>query len=557
MKEDIPTKISKKIRNQLIYYTYLDLKNKPKDKNCLLINSMTQNELNDKYQKCSDYCVEKTETYTSSQMNNGIDNNNYFHVSVTYCSLNNNYHILIDNKNVDQYLGQNNIVGKYYKGNKVQIGTTTDKIKYHINLNQNKLEKKIIGEKKLIRQRKSNFSSLEIIKNIKIIDENTNNINEHIDNLKSNNNELNHKKLINNNEKVQTNCGNKIRKTNTQKTLNKFMIKLKKYCQTLIHLDKRVNLQNGSQKTNKDNNTNKDIELSTFINDNKKRKNKNDKNYFRSGKEKPKFEDPPPILHPNENINNQNNSIQINSKFVPDNTRNFPCHKKLKSQTRIMHNLYKIKVKNSFKKHRSIDNFEEESISPKKQSPKKIFLPKKGCSTPRKINYPKNINSPKKVNSPKKINSPRKIGSSPRKVASPRKFPSPKKVNSPKKTNIIELNSGGLPTSKFFNVYQKFNKKERLNDSIKKYVSGNKVDIRHNKRKANIFNSNATCKVNNNEKINSNLFRGINNNNNNKNITKKGKFKKSLTINKMYKFKAGELLEKKINNVWTKDNNKH
>ena len=161
-------------------------------KNCLLINSMTQNELNDKYQKCSDYYVEKTETYISSQKNNGINKNNYFHVSVTYCSLNNNFHILIDNKNVDQYLGQNNIVGKYYKGNKVQIGATTDKIKYHINLAPNKLEKIIIGEKKLIWQRKSNFFSLEIIKNIKMIDENANNINEYIDNLKSNNNELNH-----------------------------------------------------------------------------------------------------------------------------------------------------------------------------------------------------------------------------------------------------------------------------------------------------------------------------------------------------------------------------
>ena len=143
-----------------------------------------------------------------------------------------------------------------------------------------------------------------------------------------------------------------------------------------------------------------------------------------------------------------------------------------------MHNLYKIKVKNSFRNHRSIDNFEEESISPKKASPKKIALPKKGCSTPKKLNYPKNISLPKKNNSPKKINS-KKI-SSPKKINSPRKVSSPRKFPSPKKTNIIELNSGGLPTSKFYNVYQKFNKKERLNDSIKKYISGNKVDIRNN-----------------------------------------------------------------------------
>ena len=166
MKADISSKISKKIRNQLIYYTYLDLKNKPKDKNALLINSMTQKELNDKYQKCSDYCVEKTETYTSSQMNNGIDNNNYFHVSVTYCSFNNNYHMLVDNKNVEQYIGKNNIVGKYYKGNTIQIRTTTDKYKYNLRLHENKLEKKIIGEKKFTKHNKSIFYSLGVNKNI-------------------------------------------------------------------------------------------------------------------------------------------------------------------------------------------------------------------------------------------------------------------------------------------------------------------------------------------------------------------------------------------------------
>jgi hypothetical protein len=59
--------------------------------------------------------------------------------------------MLVDNKNIDQYLGQNNIVGKYYKGNNIQIRTTTDKYKYNIcmNENQNKLEKKVIGQKNL------------------------------------------------------------------------------------------------------------------------------------------------------------------------------------------------------------------------------------------------------------------------------------------------------------------------------------------------------------------------------------------------------------------------
>lgn len=54
--------------------------------------------------------------------------------------------------------------------------------------------------------------------------------NEFVDNLKSNDNNPNIKKLIKNNinnEKVRNNCENTIRKTNTQKILNKFMLKLK------------------------------------------------------------------------------------------------------------------------------------------------------------------------------------------------------------------------------------------------------------------------------------------------------------------------------------------
>ena len=66
MKENFSTRISKKIRNKLIYYTYIELKKKQRNKHYLLINSLSPNDLNNKYQKCSDYCVEKTETYTSS-----------------------------------------------------------------------------------------------------------------------------------------------------------------------------------------------------------------------------------------------------------------------------------------------------------------------------------------------------------------------------------------------------------------------------------------------------------------------------------------------------------
>ena len=512
MKEKKSKELPKKIRNKLIYYTYLELKKKPTETNCLLINSMTPKELNNKYQKCSDYCVEKIETYTSRDMNNGIDNNNYFHVSVTYSSLNNNYHMLVDNKNVDQYIGQNNIVGKYYKGNTIQIRTTTDKIKYNISLNdQNNLEKKVIGANKLSKKRRAISSSLDVTKNILIEDINMNNINEtkeSMDNLKSNDNSVIIKKLIKdniNNEKVQSNCDNKSRKANTQKIINKNMIKLKKYCAKLILRDKRHNSKNSVA-----NSTNKHLEHISPTNFKKRKKNEK---YFRSGKDKPKVEDPPPILHPNENQNHSNAHIKLYE------SRHFP-HKKLKSQTKIMQN-FRLQIKKTLKKHKSIDKCQKEAISPKK-SPKKSF-------------------------------SPKKFGSS-------KKNMSPKKGSSPKKPNILELNSNGFPASKFFNVYQKFNnKKEKGSDTvITKYVSGNKIDFAPSRRKGNLFNNGMPKLTNNNVNINdkmtSNLFRA---NNYGNNITKKGRFKKSLTINKMYKFKAGELLDKKINIIRLKETTKH
>ena len=506
MKEEKITLISKKIRNKLIYYTYLELKRKPSDNNSLLINSMTPNELNDKYQKCSDYCVEKIETYTSNH--NGIDNNNYFHVSLTYCSLNNNYHMIVDNKNVDQYIGHNNIVGKYYKGNKIQIGTTTDKIKYNICLNQNKLEKNVIGAKKLIKERKCMCSSLEVTKNIIIMDNVKNNeINAHLDNLKSNDNSQNMKKLIKdniNNGKVQSNLGNKIRKTNTQKIINKYMLKLKKYCANLIIIERKGRYKKSVQ------NNNKLMEPSSSTND-KKRKNKNDKNVLKNGKDKPKVEDQQLILNPLENSTINQNFINMNFEF-----RNLPIHKKLKSQTKIFQNLFKIQVKKSFKKHKSIDKSEEDDYKKRSQ---------------------------KKVNSLKK-------------------FSSSKKGSSPKKVNINELNSGPIfSTSKFFNVIQKNNKKEKPSDLIiKKFVSGDKIDINSNRRKG-ILNINDFPKLIN---INNNINyeRGINNtikvnnNNNHKVFAIKSKFKKALTINKMFKFKSRQILEKKINNVRIKENNK-
>jgi hypothetical protein len=489
MKEDYSSLISKKIRNQLIFYTYTELKKNLKKKHHLLINSMTPNELSEKYQKCSDYCVEKTEEYSSSLMNNGIDNNNYFHVSVTYCSFNNNYHMLVDNKNVDQYIGKNNIVGKYYKGNTIQIRTTTDKYKYNIRIHENKLEKKIIGEKKFIKHTRSILSSLGVNKNICIMDKENNieknEIEDHINNLNSNCNEEHYKKIINekiniNNEKIQTNCENKIRKSNTQKIVNIYLSKLKNYCSKLILTKRKMNIKNN-------------LEINKINEPASPRKKLKDKNHFRSGKERPKIEETAPILNSNVEMNF---TKHLNSKIGSENNK-FIIHGKLKSQTKINQNLYRLPGKRSFYnkkgRPRSIDKNEEKTISPKKQSPKKA--------------------------------------------------------------NIHEINSGpGIGTSRFFNVYSKISKKEKEKErekeknndesNIKKNTSGNKLDIPISKRKQNNIINNMNSKINN---IN------LNNNNNEKQTTNfigannnpKKRFKKSLTINRMYKFKAGEVLEKR------------
>ena len=66
-------------------------------------------------------------------------------------------------------------------------------------------------------------------------------------------------------------------------------------------------------------------------------------------------------------------------------------------------------------------------------------------------------------------------------------------------------------------------------------------------------NSNSNNKINeNNDKQAANHFRTINNKD-----VKRLKLQKSLTINRMYKFRTGEALEKKISNIKIiKSNNK-
>ena len=309
-----------------------------------------------------------------------------------------------------------------------------------------------------------------------------NEIENNINNVNSNcNNEGHYKKIMNeniniNNEKVQTNCDNKIRKSNTQKIVNIYMSKLKNYCSKLIFAKKKLNIKNNFE-------INKINEIAS------PRKKLRDKNQFRSGKERPKMEEPTPMML-NSNVD-MNFTKHLNSKIGLDNNKYiYSIHGKLKSQTKINQNLFKLPVKHSFYykkgRPRSIDKNEEKTISPKKQSPKKA--------------------------------------------------------------NIHEINSGpGIGTSRFFNVYSKINKKEkekgRNNDEliIKKNTSVNKLDIPISKRKQN----NIISKINN--------INNINNNSNEKQISNflstnnnpKKRYIRSLTINRMYKFKAGEVLEKR------------
>ena len=109
-----------------------------------------------------------------------------------------------------------------------------------------------------------------------------------------------------------------------------------------------------------------------------------------------------------------------------------------------------------------------------------------------------------------------------------------------------------LSTSKFFNAIQRNNKKEKTSEVIiNKIVSGNKIDMPFNRRKG-ILNSNDFPKLStinnnaNNDKGKNNSNKVNSNNYNHKVFAIKSKFKKALTINKMFKFKSRPILEKKI-----------
>jgi hypothetical protein len=446
MSENHLNKIAKKIRNKLIYFIHLELKKKSKSKYHLLINSMSPKELNNKYQKCSDYCVERTETYSSSEINN-VDNNNYFHISVTYCSLNNNYHMLIDNSNIAQVIGENNIIGKYYKGNTVNIRTTLNRKNNNYNImnndNDNDLEKIMIGKKILKARKKITCSSLNIIKDMQLTNENENNDIDIINNLNSNHN--NYKKLINLNanndlKKIETNRTNKLRKNEFPKKVSIYTSKLKQYCSTLKIIKKReVNNINQIKKQ-------KIPELTSFPDIiGKKKNNKKERIYtMKSQKVKPKLHFP---LFRNKDKDNHNVRYKTESQNTSINKNQ---NNKIRSQTKIYRNqfLFKIQEKkgiNVKSRPQSIDMSNEENTSPKKNSPLK------------------------------KIASPKKKGISPiKKLTSPRKL-----INS-----VQGLNDGQI------NAFQKSSKKVKNSEGsiINKFVSNG---IIHKKKMFNINNNNA------------------------------------------------------------------
>ena len=470
MKEDYISRIAKKIRNKLIYFIHIELKKNSKKNNSLLINSKTQNELNNKYQKCSDYCVETIETYSSSSiMNNGMNNNNYFHVSLTYCSLNNNYHMLIDNKNIDQMIGENNIIGKYYKGNLVNIRTTINKKNFNFNENDNKLEKMIIGDKKFAHKRRVIYSSLEITKNILINDNENNDNNEN----KYLNNNHNVKINTNNdiNKKIQTIFGNK-KKIKSQSLVNIYTRKLKNYCSTLIILKKRKEANNSHKIKNA-----KNMELVSPAISERKKNCKNEKIYFKNEKEKPKINN---AIYSNK----ENHSL----KFQTDNhLKILKNPTKLKSQTKIGLNLFKIAKKKSFhtkNRAQSIHMSSEKKNRHKRPSSKKPS---------------------QKISSPKKNSSPKKL------------FPSMKPNHHKYISNIIHKNY----------------KKKITESNVKKFIAGGIIN------KIKIFNAN---KINDsiNYKHSNNVVREIKINSGiNKKIERKS-FKRANTGNYDYWEKSGK-----------------
>jgi len=478
MEEENPSNIAKKIRNQLIYFIHLELMKKSKYHQNILINSMTSKELNDKYQKFSDFCVKKVETYNSSQLNNDISNNNYYHISITYCSVNNNYNMLLDNRSTKKMIETNNIIGKYYKGNSVNIRTIASNTNYKINHyvhhnidsnyikneneNESNLEKIVIGNKKFLNHRKLILSSFQITKNI-LLNDNENENKNFLNNLNSNHNN-NYKKLINSNindnnfKKIETNFQHKLKKNNNQRLIRLYTNKLKNYCSNLKILKKKIiNHTKHTKLTESSSQGNKIVKKDTIG----KEKNKNHVTILINKDCKDKDN------NSQKNKANNQNKIQNQNIFI-----NIKNHTKMSDKKNPVKIIYKKNTQRN--RAQSIDKIVEKSISIKK------------------------ITSPTK------------------------------------QINFVDLNNEKLAFSLLYKNYKK-NKGYRDSNSINKNISSGII------RKTKFFNQNNNLKSNNNINNNNNDIPSnnikLNSVNTKKPINKKIK-RANTGINRLYLFKG-------------------
>ena len=223
MKEIV--KNAKNIRKILLFFIDTELKKSAKKNNKILIDSKTSTELSKKYEKFSERRMEIIETYNCYQMDS-INNNNYFHVEVSYSQFNNNYHVSYENKNFEK-IESNDIVGKYIKEKKFKNKTKYNNEKNNYKDRAQDKKKIIIGDKKLNNRRKTLFSSIAIPQKaiMALDDNNSDNLNN-----KKDVDKIDNYNKIHNQDGHKTICANKKRKLKA----NYYEIKLKKYCSTLI-----------------------------------------------------------------------------------------------------------------------------------------------------------------------------------------------------------------------------------------------------------------------------------------------------------------------------------
>ena len=461
--EEKTTNTAKKIRNHLIYFIHLELIKKNKHNQNILINSMTSKELNAKYQKYSDFCVETIETYNSCHLNNQMANNNYYIISITYCSLNNIYNMIIDNKSTEKMIETNNIIGKYYKGNSVNIKTTTNNVICKINQNadqnlnynfiknenESNLEKIVIGNKKFLKHRKLILSSFQITKNILLNDnenENNDNDNDFLSNLNSNLNN-NYIKLINsnindnNNINIETNFQHKLKKANNQKLIHLYANKLKLYCYNLkIMKKKAINHIKNSKLNESSSQGNKIVKKDTI-----KEKNKNHV-----------------TILVNKDLKDKESNNQKNKNNIQNKIQNQTIHTNIKNHTKVNDKKNPVKIihKKSIhiSKAQSTDKTVEELISLKKM----VFPSKQIINNEKTSKYPKKNKRYRGSNTLNKNISCRII----------RKTKFLNRNNNMKSNNIMNSNND-LPSNIIkLNALNAINSKKSNNIKIKRANSG-------------------------------------------------------------------------------------